>query len=123
MSTTIKIETLNSTELEEARKGSYYFIAGSGGDLHQWVDGYEKALAERQIGKPVAWYKASGASVSLHATRVKGGALRPADQFPEDLTCLLFPLDGLNVGALAVFKIMMADRWYDDVIANMEVAK
>lgn len=33
---------------------------------------------------------------------------------------LMFPLDGLNVGKLAMFKIRFGVRWFDDIVDNME---
>jgi hypothetical protein len=39
--------------------------------------------------------------------------------FASDLTFMFFPLDGLNVGKLAMFKMQMQARWFDDVIDNM----
>ena len=106
-------------DLQKADAGSYYFIAGCGGPLEKWTEGLEEMLAERGIGKPVAWFQTTGAAVNLYATETKGGRIRENDKFPNDLTCLLFPLDELNVGALAMFKILAEDRWFDDVIANM----
>lgn len=41
------------------------------------------------------------------------------DPFRDDLTVLTFPLDGLHVGKLAMFKLTMEDRWFDDVTDNM----
>lgn len=40
------------------------------------------------------------------------------NEFKNDLKFLAFPLDGLNVGKLAMFKLKMGDRWSDDIIAN-----
>jgi hypothetical protein len=101
-------------DLTEADEGSYYTIAGCGGDLAEWVAGYEEWLAAAEIGKPTAWYRVNGAQVNEFA-----GTVKPDDRFQPDVTMLLFPLDGLDVGKLAVFKLAHADRWFDDVIANM----
>ena len=38
--------------------------------------------------------------------------------YPDDLTFLMFPLTGLNMGRLAIFKILMSDRWFDDIVDN-----
>lgn len=99
-------------ELQVAYDGSYYLISGAGGNLKEWVDGYEDMLNEAGIGKPVKWFQTTGAAINLYA----GGNFDP---FPLDLTCLLFPLDGLDVGRLAIFRLQMQDRWFDDVIDNM----
>jgi len=113
------VRVLNSTDLTEAYDGSYYFIAGAGGDLSEWVNGYNALLNQNEIGEPVEWFQTTGATVNLFAARKKGAVIADADQFPDDLTCLLFPLDGLNAGKLAIFKLQMEDRWFDDVIQNM----
>ena len=41
------------------------------------------------------------------------------DPFPADLTVLTFPLEGLHLGKLALFRLRMEDRWFDDIIDNM----
>lgn len=101
-------------ELGRALQGSYYFIAGCGGDLTEWIDGYEKLLKKEGIGKPKQWYVTSGAAVN----RFAGSGLDERNYFKEDLSILMFPLDGLD-GRLAIFKLQMEDRWFDDVIQNM----
>lgn len=113
-----EITNLDTVELlKEAENGSYYFIAGCGGDLQEWVDGYEKLMREHEIGTPVKWYRAIGANINgyVGANFVRG----IGDPFQNDVTCLLFPLDELDLGKLAMFKIMMEDRWFDDVVQNM----
>lgn len=102
-------------DLQPAYGGSYYTLIGVGGDLAEWVAGYEGLLEEQGIGKPTAWYSANGAQVNAFA----GPDLAPHDRFASDLTFLLFPLEGLNTGMLAMFKLRMEDRWFDDVIDNM----
>lgn len=110
------------TDLGEAAEGSYYTILGTGGDLDEWVEGYEKLLADEGIGKPIQWYQTTGAAINKHKVRAFGGGrLHENDGFQDDLAALLFPLDGLDVGKLAIFKLQMRDRWFDDVIDNMRV--
>lgn len=115
MNTTI--ETLS--DLARADAGSFYTIAGVGGDPQEWVDGYNDLLAKAGIGTPAAWYATTGAAVNRYAEHKARGFLVDRDAFPDDITFLLFPLDGLNVARLPVFKIQMQDRWFDDIIANM----
>ena len=105
---------IDKADLGFADAGSWYTIVGAGGDLQEWVDGVEKLLAEKGIGKPTAWYQTSGKDVNEYARPT-----RNQDAFQEDLTFLMFPLDGLKVGKLAVFKLAMQDRWFDDITANM----
>lgn len=102
-------------KLQAAYRGSFYTICGAGGELSDWVTGMNEALVEDEIGEPVAWYSTTGSAVN----RFAGSGVKPQDQFPEDLTILLFPLEGLDVGKLALFKIKAEDRWFDDVIQNM----
>ena len=99
-------------DLEAAYEGSYYFIAGTGSELTEWVTGYEDMLAAQEIGKPVQWFQTTGAAIN----RFVGDDNR--DPFPNDLVCLLFPLDGLHIAKLALFKLTMENRWFDDVVDN-----
>lgn len=105
------MEFLDTDALRRADDGSWYTIIGAGGDLAEWTAGYEAWLAEQNIGKPVAWFTTNGGAVNAYAGQ-------PADPYPSDLTFLLFPLDGLDIGRLAMFKVARGDRWFDDVIAN-----
>ena len=116
------MKTLTSQELSAADAGSYYTILGAGGPLEDWVSAYEKLLEENEVGKPTEWFQTTGASVNLYATRVLRGPIAAGDEFQEDLTILMFPLGGLNVSHLVVFKVIMGDRWFDDIIANMAPA-
>lgn len=106
------MRTLVSQDLQAAYDGSFYTICGAGGDAQEWVEGYEKALEHEGIGKPVEWLQTSGACINLFAGDNH-------DPFSDDLNILLFPLEGLEVGKLAMFKLAMQDRWFDDIIDNM----
>ena len=103
---------MKKADLQKAYDGSYYTILGAGGDLIEWIDGYEKMLKKRGIGKPVEWFMCNGKDVN------EKFSLFGDEQFQNDLTILLFPLDGLNVPKLAIFKIKAGDRWFDDIIDN-----
>ncbi len=103
---------IQKVDLRAAYKGSYYTIIGAGGDLQEWVDGYNKMLEEQGIGKPQAWFKATGAQVN------KEFGLTGNEAFKARLIILFFPLDDLDIGRLAVFKLKMGDRWFDDIIDN-----
>ena len=109
MSTTIK----KTQGLQQAYEGSYYTIIGTGGDLDEWVAGYEESMGREKIGKPKAWYTAKGHEVNAFI-----GVHMGPHAFNPDVTFLLFPLDGLNVGKLALFKLAMQDRWFDDIVDN-----
>lgn len=104
------------TSSESAYRGSFYTILGAGGDLAKWTDGYDKLLVERGIGKPTTWYRTTGAAINRYA--VSDGSTN-GDPFADDLIVLMFPLDGLDLGKLAFFRIQKMDRWFDDIIDNM----
>lgn len=104
-------------DLAKARAGSYLTLIGTGGDLQDWVDGVTGMLQDEEIGTPQAWYQTTGAAVNRYA----GDDVDPDDQFPDDLTFLLVPLDGLHIGRLAMFRLTcgLDARWFDDLIDNM----
>jgi hypothetical protein len=112
----VRSETVERADLGKAYEGSWYTILGAGGDLMEWVEGYEEELAGRGIGKPVGWYRTTGAEINEYAGKA---LISHRAAFPDDLTVLMFPVDGLNVGRLAIFRIDWGDRWFHDVIDNM----
>lgn len=95
-----------------AYEGSFYTIIGCGGDLADWKNGYDNLLAEKKIGKPSAWYQFTGADMNAEY------GLTGNNAYPDDLRFLCFPLDGLDVGRLAIFKLIAGDRWFDDIVDN-----
>lgn len=110
------IEEMTQRKFKEAYRGSWYTIFGTGGDLQEWVAGYERELAEQNIGTPKQWYRTTGAQINQF--------LKPTedrDWLPADLTVLMFPLDGLS-SKLPIFKIVMQDRWFDDFVDNTRSA-
>lgn len=121
MTDTVEIETLDTDGLAAAYEGSWYFIAGAGGDLQQWVNGYGDLFDEAEITRPTRWVQVSGETINRFVEHKKGGTLTRTDAFQPDLTCLLFPLDGMETPKLALFKVRMGDRWFDDVVQNMDV--
>lgn len=105
--------------IKNATENSFYTIAGCGGDINEWVNGYQKLLEEKGIGTPSEWVTFNGALVNQYASDNGTYAIAENDKFDPALTFLAFPLDGLNAGKLAIFKIEMSDRWLDDIISNM----
>lgn len=106
------IKAMTPELFEKARGGSWYTILGLS-DVQEFIDGYQGIFDEREIGTPVQWYETTGSALNHY--------LKPAedrDWFEDDLAVLMFPLDGLNVGKLAMVKLMMQDRWFDDIVAN-----
>ena len=117
------MKVLYSDDLADAYRGSYYTICGAGEPLEEWVSGYERLLGEKDIGKPVEWFQTTGEAVNVYAAKRKGGSILPNDKFKPELTLLMFPLMGLHVGGLAMFRLNMRDRWFEDIIGNMRVAR
>lgn len=115
------MKTLTADELSQALEGSYYTIRGAGGPLSEWLEGYEGLLDGVGIGKPQEWFQTTGAEVNLFAARARDGEIHPRDRFPDGLVFLMFPLDGLDVTRLAIFRMRMGDAWFDDIISNMRV--
>ena len=97
--------------LDKAYNGSYYTILGCGGDLNEWKQGYQDLLNKEDIGIIKEWVEFSGQDINEYC-EIKD------DKFPEDLHCLAFSLDGLNVGKLSIFKLRMQDRWFKDIVDN-----
>lgn len=112
------VRVLGANDLQAAYDGSFYTILGAGGEISEWVNGYNGLLAEEEIGEPTDWFRTTGESLNRFAEQ-GGNEIAPRDQFPADLTVLMFSLEALNVGRLAMFKLRMEDRWFDDVIQNM----
>ena len=116
MSETVNIIKINRDNREEifqtAYDGSYYTIVGCDGDLNEWTAGYRELLGERGIGKPKEFYTFKGADMNEHY------GLTDNNAYNDDLTFLMFPLDGLVVPKLAYFKLMAQDRWFDDIVDN-----
>ena len=110
---TIEVKTVTQETLAEADKGSWYTIAGCGGSLKDWIDGYQEIFDDQGIGTPVAWYTATGAQVNEYVDPVNW-----RDAFQSDRRFLFIPLDGLAIGKLAMVKLAMSDRWFDDIVAN-----
>lgn len=99
--------------LNEAYNGSYYTIIGCGGDLQEWKEGYQKLLNEKEIGTITKWIEFTGKDMNEEL------GLEGKDKYPDDLLFLAFNLDNLNIGKLAMFKLQMGDRWFDDIVENL----
>lgn len=116
MSETKKITRINAGNREEmfkaAYSGSYYTVLGCGGELSEWIEGYTQTLNEAGIGEPREFVTFTGADMNTHY------GLTGSNAYPDDVTCLMFPLDGLDCGRLAVFRLRACDRWFDDIVDN-----
>ena len=101
----------NDTFLK-AYHGSYYTITGCGGDLQEWIDGYNDLLAKNDIGFPKEWISFTGKEYN------EMFGLTGQNRYDDDLTFLAFPIDDMRIQTLAIFKIKMGDRWFDDIVDN-----
>ena len=103
---------INNELLRKAYDGSYYAITGAGGDLDEWKNGYGTMLSKAGIGSVSEWVSFKGSDMNREF------GLSGENRYQDDITFLAFPLDGLDVGKLAIFKLQMGDRWFDDIVGN-----
>lgn len=116
---TVSIQTLTADELGQAYQGSYYTIRGAGGEASDWIEGYEKLLAEAHIGRPTQWFKTTGGDVNAFV--LKSNIIpQPDDLFQNDVTLLMFPNASLHMAKLVLFRVKAEDAWFDDIIDNMK---
>lgn len=101
-----------NAKLQKAYDGSYYTISGAGGDLQEWKCGYAKMLEEQGIGKITEWIDFTGSDMNSEYN------LTGSNRYPNNFQFLAFPLDNLDIGKLAMFKLRMGDRWFDDIVDN-----
>ncbi|MBO7735988.1 MAG: hypothetical protein J6S67_25690 [Methanobrevibacter sp.] len=93
-----------SKMLDAAYLGSYYTITGCGGDLNDWINGYEKLLREQNIGKPKEWLHFTGKDMN------EKYGLTGKNRYANDLNFLAFPIEELNDGIIK-FKMQMVKKW------------
>lgn len=99
-------------DFEKMYAGSWYTITGVGGNKQEWKNGYQALMNQANIGTIKEWVEFTGAEMNAYY------GLTDTNAYPDDLNFLAFPLDDLNVGKLAMFKLQMQDRWFDDIVAN-----
>lgn len=97
---------------EKATAGSYYTILGVS-DETEYKEGYQKMFDELGIGKIKEWYSFTGKDFNLYYQPKGTTAFRPG------LHCLCFPLEGLNVSKLALLRLQLEDKWFDDIVGNL----
>ena len=106
------MQNIKGKQLENLYKTSAYTIIGCGGSLDEWVNGYNEMLAEQKIGTPEEGYTYTGKDVNAQY------GLQGSNRFSDDLVFLSFKLNGLDLGKLAMFRLRMGDKWFDDLIDN-----
>ena len=108
---------MNKKELfEKAYKGSYYTIVGVA-DEKEYKGGYQKIFDENNIGKVKEWYSFTGKDFNEMYNPEGVNKFRPGVNF------LVFPLDGLDINKLAILRLQMGDRWFDDMVDNSKVSR
>lgn len=101
----MKIENINKNRVIRLSKQTEYLVwQGCGGPIEDWYEGITKMLIENEIAD-------------------KNYKMKEMYVFDNnDLTCLLTPLDKLNIGKLAMMRLMWRETfgtmWLSDYIAN-----
>jgi len=101
----MKIENINKNRVIRLSKQTEYLVwQGCGGPIEDWYEGITKMLIENEIAD-------------------KNYKMKEMYVFDNNgLTCLLTPLDKLNIGKLAMMRLMWRDTfgtmWLSDYIAN-----
>ena len=95
---------LSIKEVQEL-KGDYLILQGCGGDLQEWIDGIKEMFIEQKvIEKQDFQFKEVYSFIN------------------KDATNMLFGLDGLNVGRLAIVRLGMTEQfgamWLSDYKDN-----
>lgn len=103
---------MNKVCFDTMEKGSWYTITGCGGELSDWKNGYQEMLDKEGIGTIGEWVEFIGRDMNRYY------GLTGDNAYPDDLHFLAFPLDGLDISKLAIFKLRMQDRWFDDIVDN-----
>lgn len=107
-----ELKEADETKLRELENASAFTIEGAGGNLHKWCVGLNEMLEQRGIGQVKEFYNFSGQLMN------ETYGLTGSNRYPDDLTFLSFPLDNLNIGKLAMFKLEFGARWLDDIVDN-----
>ncbi len=102
----MEIKSVSLYDLRKMNNSEGLILQGCGGDLQEWVDGINDMLTESEILR-------------------NGSRFEKAYTFNnEDLTCLLFPFDGvqLDVGKLAMWRLetreTFGSTWLSDYVDN-----
>jgi len=106
------MELIEKPDFEQLYNESAFTIEGCGGELTEWMEGINKLLAEKEIGQVETFYTFKGEDMNNYYD------LTDNNRYPDDLTFLAFPLDNLDVGKLAIFKMQFGARWFDDIVDN-----
>lgn len=98
-------------QFKELYDNSAYTCTGCA-DPEEFAKGYTKYLKELGIGNVSTFYTFTGKQMN------ENYKLKGTTRYPDDLKFLAFKIDGLDCGKLAIFKLRMEDRWFDDIVDN-----
>lgn len=111
-SSNAKLRAIDSSSFDELYDGWYFTIEGAGGNLNDWTNGIQEMLDNEGIGTVKEFVTFKGKDMNDYY------GLTGRNQYPDDLTFLAFPLDGLDTGKLAMFKLRFGARWFPDIVDN-----
>lgn len=108
------IRTVGSEMFQQFYDGSYCTYEGAASEkgYKDWFDGVNKVFKEKDIGQIKTMYVFSGKDMNDFFK------LTGTNAYPDDLHFISFPLDGLDMGRLAMFKMSAGFRWFDDIVDN-----
>lgn len=102
----MEIKSVSLYELRKMNNSEGLILQGCGGDLQEWVDGINEMLTENGILQNESKFEKAYTFNN------------------ENLTCLLFPFDGvqLDVGRLAMWRLetreTFGSTWLSDYVDN-----
>lgn len=100
---------------EKLYNNSAFTFEGLGfDDFDELKDQINECLEEENIGtvKSENFFTYSGKDMNDYYH------LTGTNRYPDNLTFVSFLLDGLDIGKLAMFKLRIGARWYDDIVDN-----
>ncbi len=102
----MEIKSVSLYDLRKMNNSEGLILQGCGGDLQEWVDGINDMLTESEILQNESRFEKAYTFSN------------------ENLTCLLFPFDGvqLDVGKLAIWRLetreTFGSTWLSDYVDN-----
>lgn len=97
-------------QFELAYNGAFYTITGVEGK-EEYVEGYNNLIHDEGL-QPVTWYEFTGKDMNEQYQ------LRGDNVYQPDLQFLAFDYDKADAPKLAIVKLRMQDRWFNDIVDN-----
>jgi len=98
--------------LERLENGSAFTVSGAGGNINDWAIGLKKMLKDKNIGHVDIFYTWTGKF--MNETYKLSGKVA----YPDNFVFIAFPIEGMDIGKLAIFKMEFGARWLDDIVDN-----